>query len=365
MAGIYISWPFCAQKCTYCNFASGVQPKELEAEYTDALLAEFRAHTWQWNPETLFIGGGTPSAADPATIERLLDSLPGRPWREATIEAAPGSLTVEKVEAWSGAGINRVSLGVQSFVKAELARTGRRHDAVIIERDVSLLRANGIENINLDLIAGLPGQTAASWEQSLDAVIRLGVPHISVYMLEVDEDSRLGAEILLGGKRYGATDVPSDENIASFYERAADKLANHGIERYEISNFSRPGAESLHNLKYWRRDPYLGFGADAHSFDGVSRSQNVETARQYVDRWKRGESVWAETTAPDPVEEKFFVGLRLAEGVAPDASDWLRYGAAFERFLSGGMIERSGDRLRLTPRGIMVSNEIFQEFLVT
>jgi oxygen-independent coproporphyrinogen-3 oxidase len=326
------------------------------------------AHRWEWAPETLFIGGGTPSNIEPSGIEYLLDGLPGKRWLEATIEAAPGSLTVEKVAAWKRAGVNRASLGVQSFIKAELARTGRRHDAATVERDVALLRSNGIGNINLDLIAGLPGQTLDSWRASLDAVIGLGVPHVSVYMLEVDEDSRLGSEILLGGRRYGATDVPSDDSIATFYEVAAEELARHGIERYEISNFARPGAESRHNMKYWRREPYAGFGADAHSFDGVRRSQNVETAREYVDLWRNGDPVRIETSSPDsmpdPVAEKFFVGLRLSEGVTPDESDWRRYGPALERFLSCGVMERSGDRLRLTPRGIMVSNEIFQEFLV-
>ena len=370
MAGIYISWPFCAQKCTYCNFASAVQPKETEHRYTQALLAEIASHAWRWNPETLFIGGGTPSAMSAAEIENILSRLPGQPRREATIEAAPGSLAtekiqaIEKIQAWKRAGINRVSLGVQSFVKAELARTGRRHDAETVERDVALLRGEGIENINLDLIAGLPGQTAASWAVSLAAVIRLRVPHVSVYMLEVDVDSRLGAEILFGGKRYGASDVPSDDLIASLYETAADQLAGHGIHRYEISNFARPGFESVHNMKYWRREPYIGFGSDAHSFDGVTRWQNVETARGYIDRFERGESVRvSEGSMPDPAEEKFFVGLRLSEGVAPDASDWRRYGPALERFLSAGVMERHGGRVRLTPRGIMVSNEIFQEFI--
>jgi oxygen-independent coproporphyrinogen-3 oxidase len=363
LPGVYISWPFCAQKCTYCNFASGVEPRELEEKYTSAILAEISAQQWEWIPETLFIGGGTPSAVEPRTIGAILRALPGHPWREATIEAAPGSLTKEKVELWRRAGINRASLGVQSFVKAELTRTGRRHDAATVECDVALVRANGVDNINLDLIAGLPGQTAESWRTSLDAITRLEVPHVSVYMLEVDEDSRLGAEILLGGKRYGAMDVPSDDAIATFYEMAVDELARHGMERYEISNFAQPGAESIHNLKYWRREPYIGFGADAHSFNGVSRSQNVETAREYVARWLKGDPARLRETSPDPVEEKFFVGLRLAEGVAPDKSDWLRYGAVFERFLSGGLMERSGDRMRLTPRGIMLSNEVFQEFL--
>jgi oxygen-independent coproporphyrinogen-3 oxidase len=226
-----------------------------------------------------------------------------------------------------------------------------------------VLRAEGIRNISLDLIAGLPGQNAESWQASLDALISLEVPHASVYMLEVDDDSRLGSEILLGGKRYGAFDVPNEDQIATFYETAVDHLADHGIHRYEISNFARPGFESAHNLKYWRREPYFGFGSDAHSFDGVTRWQNVETAAEYVEKFRRGEPVRADATLSDSAEEKFFVGLRLTEGVLPDAADWLRHGAAFEHFLSSGMMETANGRLRLTSRGVMVSNEIFQEFL--
>lgn len=361
VAGIYISWPFCAQKCTYCNFASGVQPRGLEEEYLAAVTAEIRAA----NPvdsDTLYLGGGTPSGIDSESFHQLLGSLPNR-WLEATIEAAPGSLTAERVRAWRENGINRVSLGVQSFVRAELSRTGRKHDAAIVENDIAMLRDHGIININIDLIAGLPSQSTDSWQQSLDATIALDVPHVSVYMLEVDDDSRLGSEILLGGKRYGALDVPTEDQIAGFYETAVDHLAAHGIHRYEISNFARPGFESAHNLKYWHRDPYLGFGSDAHSFDGTTRWQNVETAVEYVERSRRGESTRCEITHPDPTEEKFFVGLRLAEGVEPDATDWQRFGASFERHLSSGMLEQAGGRLRLTSRGIMVSNEIFQELL--
>ncbi len=306
----------------------------------------------------MYIGGGTPSAIGAAEFGALVSGLPGRPWREATIEAAPGSFDAVKVAAWVGAGINRVSLGVQSFVKAELARTGRRHDAATVERDVALLRSAGISNLNVDLIAGLPGQTFESWRVSVASAIELGAPHVSVYMLEVDDDSRLGSEILLGGKRYGAMDVPSEDRIAEFYEFAVEELAAHGIPRYEISNFARPGAESAHNLKYWRREPYVGFGSDAHSFDGAKRWQNVETAAEYIAGGAR-----VEEPMPDAGEEKFFVGLRLAEGVAADEADWRRFGPVFERALADGVMERAGDRLRLTARGIMVSNEIFQEFV--
>src|ERR1700722_11931684 len=213
VAGVYISYPFCAQKCTYCNFASGVFPRELEDRYLGVLLTELRSTEWPWVPETVYLGGGTPSQMAPAALSSILAAIPGQPWLEATMEAAPGGITAEKVAAWCDAGINRVSLGVQSFVQKELARTGRRHTAEIVEHEIALLRAAGIESINVDLIAGLPGQTEASWKCSLDWIERLGVPHVSVYMLEVDEDSRLGRELLMLGSRYGANDVPGGDAI--------------------------------------------------------------------------------------------------------------------------------------------------------
>ncbi len=240
MAGVYISYPFCSQKCTYCNFASGVFPRELELRYLAALESEIDAHPWQWTPETVYLGGGTPSQISIERSAALLSRVPGRPWSEATMEAAPGTITLEKVCGWNAAGLNRISLGVQSFDARELARTGRKHTAATVVHDVELLRVAGISNINIDLIAGLPGQTMASWLDSLAWIEKLDPPHVSVYMLEVDDDSRLGREVLLNGKRYGAPEVPSDDLIAGMYETAVERLAALGIERYEISNFAKP-----------------------------------------------------------------------------------------------------------------------------
>jgi len=356
LAGVYISYPFCAQKCTYCNFASGVFPRELETRYMDTILAELENVDWPWTPETVYLGGGTPSRMDPAALAALLSRIPGRPV-EATMEAAPGNLTAEKIAAWTRAGINRVSLGVQSFNPKELARTGRKHTAEIVEREIGLLRAGGIESINVDLIAGLPGQTPASWRDSLDWVEKLGAPHVSVYMLEVDEDSRLGRELLVLGSRYGAGEVPNEDAIADFYEGAVERLAGMGIQRYEISNFARPGFEPRHNLKYWKREPYLGFGADAHSFDGDSRWQNPETAADYVASPRP-----VERTAADALSEKFFLGLRLSEGIESDAFT-AAFAEVMERFVRDGLLERAGARIRLTSRGVMLSNEVFAEFM--
>jgi oxygen-independent coproporphyrinogen III oxidase len=359
MPGVYISYPFCAQKCTYCNFASGVFPRGMEERYVEALKNEIRSTQWPWIPETIYLGGGTPSQFDPITLKVVLAEIPGQAqgekWREATMEAAPGGLTRELITAWREAGINRVSLGVQSFIQKELARTGRKHTAEIVQREIALLRECGIESVNVDLISGLPGQTRASWNESLDWIERLAVPHVSVYMLEVDEDSRLGLEILNNGPRYGAQDVPDEDAIAEFYEIAVDRLAQMGIPRYEISNFARPGFESIHNLKYWKREPYLGFGADAHSFDGEMRWQNPENAMDYVVGFPTPERAPA-----DPASERFFLGLRLSEGIA---GDFAPFGEAIDRFTRDGLLERQNDRIRLTPRGVLLSNEVFAEFV--
>jgi len=309
------------------------------------------------------LGGGTPGDLDPADLEQLLAAVPGRPWAEATIEAAPGSLSPEKAVAWRRLGINRVSLGVQSFIDREIARAGRKHTAEIVLREVSILRHAGIENLNIDLIAGLPGQTTQSWSESLEWLERLEAPHASVYMLEVDEDSRLGREILRHGSRYGAHEVPPDDAIAGFYETATGFLHKIGLIRYEISNFARPGWESLHNLKYWRLEPYAGFGADAHSFDGRIRSQNVETASEYVARFERGASLRIDASPADLDSERFFVGLRLSAGIRPSADGRRRFSGPIRRFLDEGLLVEDGENLRLSERGVLLSNEVFQEFI--
>jgi oxygen-independent coproporphyrinogen-3 oxidase len=335
-----------------------VYSADLERQYIEALSREIAGSTWAWTPETVYLGGGTPSNLDPAGLKHLLDLIPGRPWAEATMEAAPGGITAEKARAWAAAGIDRVSLGVQSFVEREVRLTGRKHNAEIVAREITTLHDAGIRNINIDLIAGLAAQTAESWNESLDWVERLQPEHVSVYMLEVDEDSRLGKEMLLGGVRYGASNTPSEDQTAAFYETAVERLSALGIPRYEISNFARPGFESRHNLKYWRLEPYVGFGADAHSYDGHFRCQNAESIQEYL-----------AGAAIDPVEagddERFFVGLRLSEGVRPTTDDWRRYDQPIRELVGAGLLESSDGVIRLTSRGVMVSNDVFQEFLTT
>lgn len=363
MPGVYISYPFCAQKCTYCNFSSGVFPAALAAEYLTAVNKELASAPWSWVPETVYLGGGTPSQISPAHLARLLSVIPGHPWREATIEAAPGTITNEIARAWVESGINRISLGVQSFAEAELRGTGRRHTAQTVQDEINILRSHGLTNISIDLIAGLPRQTESSWRQSLDWIERLQVPHVSVYMLEVDQDSRLGLEILNLGQRYGAGKVPDEASVVEFYDEAVDRLAAMGLPRYEISNFARPGYESVHNMKYWRLEPYLGFGADAHSCCGGMRWQNVESADAYVVKIREGQSPVLETSPAVPDEEYFFLGLRQMSGVEAGPEKIRPYRNAVERLTAAGLLTYDGQILKLTRRGVLLSNEVFGEFI--
>jgi oxygen-independent coproporphyrinogen-3 oxidase len=301
---------------------------------------------------------------EPDELAQILEAIPGAPWREFTMEAAPGTLREELLQAWAGFGVNRVSLGVQSFVDRELRQTGRRHNAEVVEADCHLLRAAGISNFNIDLIAGLPHQTPETWEESLGWITRLQPPHVSVYMLEVDEDSRLGLEILGQGSRYGASAVASDEGIVANYERATRFLTDAGIPRYEISNFARPGWESRHNLKYWRMEPYLGFGVDAHSCDGEQRWGTPDELEPYLRAVEDGHNPARDLEPVRPIEEHFLTGLRLDAGLALDPATLppvLEQRIA--AMVSGALVEWNDSRLRLTARGLLVSNEVFEQFL--
>lgn len=363
MSGVYISYPFCNQKCSFCNFGSGVSSFETRARYSGALLEEIRSHSWDWLPETVYFGGGTPSLMPLELLRDLMNTIPGKQLTEITLECAPGTITSEAAAVWRNAGVNRVSLGVQSFGLAELRKTGRRHNAEIVQQDVRLLRESGIQNINIDLIAGLPSQTMQSWEKSLDWIARLNPPHASVYIFEIDEDSRLGKEALLGGIRYGADALPNEDLTAQLYERAVERLTEMGLLRYEISNFARDGSQSRHNLKYWQLETYIGFGLDAHSFDGGRRWNNPDTLEAYFATRETGFLTSHEFSTSDRSEEHFFVGLRLMRGIEPTAEEWSRFAGPVDKWIHEGMLERDGNRLRLSNRGVLVSNEIFQEFV--
>lgn len=387
--GVYVSVPFCRSKCTYCNFASGVYPAGEHTRYVECLVEDLRgAGDWAARAglelprrvDTVYFGGGTPSLLEPALLATLFAAL-GDEFNvdreaEVTVECAPGQLPDAVLEVFAGAGVNRVSLGVQSFVDGEARGSGRLHDRATVEHDLRRLRGAGIENMNVDLIAGLAGQTMASWEESLEALIGSGVPHASVYMLEVDEDSRLGREMLAGGARYRAGLVPGDDAVAEMYACAIERLEKAGLGQYEISNFGRPGFESRHNLRYWERRPYLGVGLEASSMlrsgaggDGyVLRTSTTADLKAYLEAMEEREMAWLSPARQH--EEAWFLGLRMNAGV--DVAELEReFGRAMaepaietaKRLTGEGLLTWDGARFRLTSRGRLISNEVFQEFL--
>jgi oxygen-independent coproporphyrinogen-3 oxidase len=379
--GIYIQVPFCQTKCTYCNFHTGVVSRERYQPYAEAVCREITeaSPSVGSSVDTVYFGGGTPSLLEPATIAQLLDTLRATHRTEpleVTLEADPETITREKASAWLAAGFNRISLGVQSFDDSELESAGRLHRRTDIFRAAEFLREAGFPNISMDLIAGLPRQTQKSWEESLGELLRIRPEHISIYMLEIDEGSRLGKESLAGGSRYSASLIPAEDAMADFYEFARARLASEGYEHYEISNWALPGRRSSHNLKYWRREPYLGYGAGAHSFDGYTRWANVHDSARYVASIGQGISPREqfETLTPaHALEEEFFLGLRQLEGIDlariergcdPSVREQfaiLRGKIAGLRSL--GLVELHGTCLRLVPDRLTVSNEVFVELL--
>jgi oxygen-independent coproporphyrinogen-3 oxidase len=262
-----------------------------------------------------------------------------------------------------------VSFGVQSFSDAELAASGRMHRRADIYRAVPILREAGIANIGFDLIAGLPLQSLESWRESVDRLIELAPEHVSVYILEIDEKSRLGSELLKGGKRYSAGAVPSEDQMVEFYELAQSSFYAAGYHHYEISNWAKPGFESSHNLKYWRREAYLGFGAGAHSFSGVQRWANVHDAASYVNAIQNGflpVDQLERLTPEAALEEELFLGLRQLDGidVSRIEKDYaVKLTSRFDPLASSGLVEWNGPIVRLAPSRLSVSNEVFVELL--
>ena len=399
--GLYISVPFCKAKCTFCNFASGVFGAERMQQYVDCLCSEIRGSHARAQDiaallpravDTIYFGGGTPSLLSAQQFRQIFHSLRGEfevaADAEITLECAPGQLGDETLQELQRQGMNRISFGVQSFVDRETAAVGRLHTEQQCEAEFARLRAAGIDEINVDLIAGLPHQTAQSWQYSVERAIASGAPHISVYLLEVDDESRLGREMLEQGTRYSASAVPSEDDAADWYQQACNTLKAAGVHQYEISNFARPGHRSRHNIKYWQRQPYVGYGLDAHSMlrtgEGAVRFANTSDLDEYLgDRAGAtpfrvlGEAPRGAATEIDIIgrdeafEESLFLGLRLNEGVdlrrlRSQFGDDLMHEAmpALLEVRDAGLLEINGDYARLTPQGRLVSNEVFSRLLV-
>jgi len=382
--GIYIQVPFCQTKCTYCNFHTGVFSSALYGPYVDAVVREITEHDLLYYlaggasetcrcaakslVDTVYIGGGTPSLLDPSALSRMLSAIRASfacTLEEVTLEADPETITQQKAEAWRDAGINRISMGTQSFNDQELAAAGRLHRRADIYAADKALRAAGIRNISCDLIAGLPHQTEESWRHTVNELLELQPEHISIYMLEIDEGSRLGRESLAGGNRYSASAIPADDAIADFYELARERLASAGYDHYEISNWGKPGFRSQHNMKYWQRRPYFGIGAGAHSFDGAMRWANAHDPAAYASSLAAGRLPIEQKvtlSTQQSLDEELFLGLRLLDGIDLNQLE-LRYNARLrgrvDELVHQGLLLISGNNLRLSPARIAISNEVF------
>lgn len=381
--GVYVQVPFCQTKCTYCNFHTGVFSKELYGPYVQAVcreIAEFPrlihenkiANVPEAAVDTVYFGGGTPSLLEPSSLRQIIEALRASfasQFQEVTLEADPETISTEKAAAWREAGFNRISMGVQSFDDAELRAAGRMHRRADVFQATEILRAAGFGNLSFDLIAGLPHQTDRSWEDSVAQLLNLRPEHVSIYMMEIDEGSRLGLEVLQSGERYSAKALPSDDSMANYYEHGCRQLAAAGYSHYEISNWGLPGFESRHNLKYWRREPYFGFGAGAHSFNGSQRWANAHDPAAYADSVLQGRfpvEQLENVSEGQALEEELFLGLRQLAGIDLKRIEE-KYGAHLrprvQELVAQGLVEWDGPRLRLSPERLTVSNEVFVHLL--
>lgn len=383
---MYVSVPFCRAKCSFCNFASGVSAADRVSEYVRKLCAEIDSAPVRATNlgaelprlvDTVYFGGGTPSLLEPEQLRQIFVSLKRQfaieQGAEITLEAAPGQIADDLLDEAMRLGVNRVSLGVQSFVDRESGAVGRTHTGESCLQEIARLRAKGVKEVGVDLIAGLPYQTRESWKLSLEAACDSELTHLSVYLLEIDEESRLGREVLGGGARLHAPAVASEELAAELYEDACDFLEVNGFAQYEISNFSRATEhQSRHNRKYWARAPYLGFGLDAHSMLLRSNGRAVRFANadelEAYDAGTRDEIT--EVGEREAFEESMFLGLRLNEGLSVERlrerfpATWVqdceeRVGCLARE----GLMLVEGGRWTLTRRGRLVSSEVFGELL--
>lgn len=372
---LYVHVPFCETKCSYCDFYSlpgGRRGREPEA-YLDGLDAELaRRAPAGFAPRTLFVGGGTPTVLDAAELARLGEILRNRAdlsgLEEWTVEANPGTLDPARVDALLAMGVDRVSVGVQSFDDAVLRSVGRIHDGETARRAVRDLRAAGVPRISADLLFAIPGQGMETFERDLDEAVALGTTHLSCYALLWEEGTTMLARETRGLVAREDEDIEREMLL-----RARTRLAGAGFRAYEVSNFAVPGQECLHNLVYWRNEPYLGVGVSAASYvDGV-RSTNVRDLRAWMDRIDRGVDPAAESERLGPrgvLGETVMLGLRLDEGV--DLAALSRrtgldarglFGDLLRRLASEGLVTVRGDAVRLTEEGIPVADAIMAQFL--
>lgn len=373
--GIYVHLPYCASRCGYCAFVvttdGSSRDRYLEAVEREAALLASESEGARF--DSIYLGGGTPSLLPPEAVRRLVGQL-ARCFEvagdaERTLEANPEDVTPEAARAWRDAGIDRVSVGIQSFADAELSAVGRRHDAARAAGALAILGAEGF-SVSGDLILGLPEQTPETFSASVARLVDAGVGHVSVYLLEAEKSKALEEDRRLNPRRY-----PSDDVQADMWLAMGETLARAGLAHYEISNWARPGREARHNRKYWTRTPTLGLGVSAHELWAGRRRANVAGLEAYLARIAAGERPLAldrPVDAEEAAREEVFLGLRLAGGV-PEADVARRIGMAstadprlsedYVAWLDGGILARADGRVRFTERGFLVSNEILSRFV--
>ena len=361
--GVYVHIPFCEQRCYYCAFTVAVSPRQTYEPYVHRLIREIRLSEFTEQPETIFFGGGTPSILDGKSIEEILEALP-KGAREISLEANPGTLTDTKLEEYRRAGVNRISLGAQSFHDEDLKNAGRLHSAADVFRDIESLRRHGFDNVNVDLISGLPQQRLEVWRKNLDRLEDVRPEHVSIYMLDVEERSAWGKD---------QSNIPDDDVFVRFYMEAAERLHAAGYVHYEISNWALPGFECGHNLKYWTGVPYRGFGVSSHSYDNRRRFWNTASLNEYAEMLDRDQlptSGEEELTREMRLEEAFLIGLRRTCGfdiwqIAAElgvqySQEW------FDRLCEledAGWVHFDGKFLKLAPGGWLVANGVTEELL--
>src|SRR5262245_750966 len=377
LAGVYIHIPFCATRCHYCNFATGGYESELARRYTAAVRAEIgRADTStepaMWRVDTIYFGGGTPTTLTVEQISSLIEICRRKfevaPDSEITAEANPGSVSQNYLEELRSAGVNRLSFGVQSFDDGELLMIGRTHSAEEAREAVRMARKAGFANVSIDLIAGLPEQKMETWRRNIEEAFALEPDHLSVYLLELYKDAPLLHRINRGELR-----AIDDELTVEMYFALTDEAERRGFERYEISNWARPGFESRHNLKYWTGAPYWAFGVSAAGYDGRRRWSNTRNIHEYLTKIESDQTALAEQIELDDDDrqsENLFLRLRLKDGVDLDehlrrfgVNALERYRNEIERLRDAGLIVLSDNRLKISRAGTVLANEVFAAFV--
>ena len=376
ISGIYIHIPFCSQNCKYCHFVTVPYDHKIIRKYQAGILKEITLYAEfleeRIQIDSIYFGGGTPSLLPGENLAEILnacrDHFNVSGDCEISLEANPDTLTDRKSSLYRKSGVNRISMGVQSFHDRELEVIGRLHTFDSILKSVKILRKKEFTNINLDLLLGIPLQTPGSWRENLRRVSETGFSHVSVYMLDLDEPCQLSAAV-----SDGSVSVPEDDTVAGLYLETIDILASYGYQQYEISNFAQTGRKCRHNLKYWRRKPVIGFGLASHSFDGYSRYANFRIMDQYFKALDESRLPidWRKSLGKkEALAEMLFLGLRMNEGVQWDKlrhnyreDDLKDFENSLREFGDKGFVEWEGSTVRLTANGMLLSNEIFQQFV--